>query len=70
MEVLLARFEGFALFGDVSCLRSFQMNYLWLITMKRTDAKRKLFGVAQLLLKNKKCFILDLNSAEVPLKKQ
>lgn len=67
MEDLKASLEGCSVFEDFSCLGSFQINHLWLISLKTSEAKQELLGVQQLLVREKKCFNLYPNRAEVCL---
>lgn len=63
-----APLEGAGVLGDTLCLGSYQMNHLCLITLRATEAKRKLLAARELLVKEIKCYILDPNQAEFGLK--
>lgn len=53
---------------DLACLGPFQMMYVWLATLKSTEAKRRLLVAGQLQVKNGHCYALDPCEAEVRLK--
>ncbi|KAG0412870.1 hypothetical protein HPB47_009991 [Ixodes persulcatus] len=52
---------------DIVSFGSFQMNHLWIMTLKTTEAKRRLLALNRLCIKDKACFLLDPNKAEVRL---
>ncbi|CAN7976686.1 unnamed protein product [Ixodes persulcatus] len=53
---------------DIVSFGSFQMNHLWIMTLKTTEAKRRLLALKRFCIKDKACFLLDPNKAEVRLK--
>ncbi|CAN8014902.1 unnamed protein product [Ixodes persulcatus] len=53
---------------DIVSFGSFQMNHLWIMTIKTTEAKRRLLALKRLCIKDDSCFLLDPNKAEVRVK--
>lgn len=68
VEDFRAALETVGVLADTLCLGSYQMNHLWIVTMKTAETKRKLLAARELLVKGKKCYVLDPNQAAVRLK--
>lgn len=52
----------------IASLGSFQMNHVWIATMKTVEAKRQLLAKKELLVKGKRCLVMDPNHAEIKVK--
>lgn len=53
---------------DIKSLGPYQMNHLRLMTLKTAEAKRQLLAAGGPCVKERKCYVLDLNKAKVRLK--
>lgn len=50
---------------DLEALGTFQMNDLWVLTLKSLAAKYKQLETGEILVKGKRCVILDSNCSEI-----
>lgn len=53
---------------EISAIGAYEMNHLWIATMKTIAAKRRLLDAKEIAVKGKRCVILDPCKAEVRLK--
>lgn len=63
-----APLKSVGVLNDIECMGSFQMNHVWILTMKSLSAKMKVLGAKEFVVKGKRCLVLDLNRAKIRLK--
>lgn len=68
IEDFKAGLENAGVLKDIAAFGSFQMNHVWLATLKTPAAKKKLADVKAFEVKGRQCIILDPDRAEVRLK--
>ncbi|KAM7298710.1 venom metalloproteinase antarease-like TtrivMP_A [Ixodes scapularis] len=56
------------LLADVVSLGSYQMNHVWLTTFKSNESKKKLVDAQELVVKDRRCIVIDPNGQNVRLK--
>ncbi|KAM7311827.1 uncharacterized protein ISCGN_008734 [Ixodes scapularis] len=56
------------LLADVVSLGSYQMNHVWLTTFKSNESKKKLVEARELVVKDRRCIVIDPNGQNVRLK--
>ncbi|KAG0424123.1 hypothetical protein HPB47_000109 [Ixodes persulcatus] len=61
-------FERLKLLGDVASFGAYQMNHVWLATFHSTTAKDRLLASQELLIKGKRCILIDPKNSEIRLK--
>ncbi|XP_050030398.1 uncharacterized protein [Dermacentor andersoni] len=57
-----------AMLPDVEALGAFQMNHVWAVTLKTTEAKNRLLSATEVTVKERRCLIVDRNNQDVRLK--
>lgn len=60
--------DALGLMKDMKAFGSFQMNHVWIITMKSLAAKHRLLAAGEIQVKGKRCLVLDPNKTEVRVK--
>lgn len=60
--------ENAGVLKDLKACGSFQMNHVWMATFHSLASKQKILETKELLVKGKRCLVLDPNKAEVRLK--
>ncbi|KAM7281168.1 uncharacterized protein ISCGN_006069 [Ixodes scapularis] len=60
--------QGLGVMGDIKVFGAYQMNHLWIITLKTTDTKQRLVDVKELCIKDKRCLVVDPENADVRMK--
>ncbi|KAM7310283.1 uncharacterized protein ISCGN_007196 [Ixodes scapularis] len=61
-------FERLELLGDVASFGAYQKNHVWLATFHSTTAKDRLLASQELLIKGKRCILIDPKNSEIRLK--
>lgn len=54
-----------AVLNDIVALGAFQMNHVWLATLRTSEAKERLVSSKELVVKNLRCVIIDPSTTEV-----
>lgn len=54
--------------GDIAACGSYQMNHVWMVTLKSLSAKQKLVNLGAFEAKGRRCVVIDPNKSEVRLK--
>lgn len=54
--------------GDIDTCGSYQMNHVWMVTLKSLSAKQRLLNAQTLEVKGRRCLVIDPNKSEVRLK--
>nr|XP_050033652.1 uncharacterized protein LOC126530407 [Dermacentor andersoni] len=57
-----------AMLPDVEALGAYQMNHVWAVTLKTTEAKNRLLSATEVTVKERRCLIVDPNNQDVRLK--
>ncbi|CAN8031230.1 unnamed protein product [Ixodes persulcatus] len=68
IEDFQAGLESAEVLKEIAPCGSFQMNHVWLVTLKSSAAKEELAAVKAFEVKGKRCVIIDPGRAEVRLK--
>ncbi|XP_065298575.2 uncharacterized protein [Dermacentor albipictus] len=53
---------------EVIALGAFQMNHVWAVTFKSAEATKKMVGIGEVLVKEKRCLVVDPENQEVRIK--
>lgn len=59
--------EAIDMLTGLEALCSYQMNHVWIVTLKSLEAKKRLLSYKELQLKGKRCLILNPNKSKVRL---
>lgn len=54
--------------GEVARIGAFQMSHVWLLDLRTDAAKQRLLGAGQLVVKGRKCLIVDPYRQELRVK--
>ncbi|XP_037568309.1 uncharacterized protein LOC119449200 [Dermacentor silvarum] len=57
-----------AMLPDVEALGAYQMNHVWAVTLKNTEAKKRLLSATDVSVKDRRCVVVDPNNQDVRLK--
>uniref|UniRef100_A0A6B0VA87 CCHC-type domain-containing protein n=1 Tax=Ixodes ricinus TaxID=34613 RepID=A0A6B0VA87_IXORI len=68
IEDFKAGLEKAGVLGEIAACGSFQMNHVWMVTLKTPLAKKKLVDAASFEAKGRRCVVIDPEKAEVRLK--
>lgn len=68
IEDFQAGLENAGVLKEIAACGSFQMNHVWLVTLKSAAAKEKLAAAKAFEVKGRRCVIIDPDRAEVRLK--
>ncbi|KAM7281003.1 hypothetical protein ISCGN_006487 [Ixodes scapularis] len=60
--------EKAGVLGEIAAFGSYQMNHVWIVTLKTSLAKKKLLSAATFEVKGKRCVVIDPEKSEVRLK--
>ncbi|CAN7983322.1 unnamed protein product [Ixodes hexagonus] len=63
-----AEMQRLGVMGDIGALGAYQMNHLWIITLKTADTKQRLVDAKELCIKDKRCLVVDPDNAEIRMK--
>ncbi|XP_065289647.1 uncharacterized protein [Dermacentor albipictus] len=53
---------------DVEALGAYQMNHVWAVTLRTTEAKNRLLSATEVTVKERRCLVVDPNNQDVRLK--
>lgn len=53
---------------EISSIGQFQMSHVWMVTCKSALAKAKLVALSEVMVKNRRCIVIDPEPAEVKMK--
>lgn len=56
--------EKAGVLGEIDAFGSYQMNHVWMVTLKTLLAKQKLVSAATLEVKGKRCVVIDSEKSE------
>ncbi|KAM7284303.1 hypothetical protein ISCGN_001400 [Ixodes scapularis] len=60
--------EHAGVLGDIAACGSYQMNHVWMVTLKSPTAKQRLVDAQAFEVKGRRCLVIDPDKAEVRLK--
>lgn len=63
-----AELERLGIMGDIDAFGGYQMNHLWMLTLKTAESKRRVVEAAELNVKGKRCVVIDPDTADIRMK--
>ncbi|KAM7306304.1 uncharacterized protein ISCGN_010035 [Ixodes scapularis] len=65
-----AELERLDVMADINAFGGYQMNHVWMLSLKTAESKRRVVEAAELSVKGKRCVIIDPDNADVRVKLQ
>ncbi|KAM7301752.1 uncharacterized protein ISCGN_017269 [Ixodes scapularis] len=63
-----AELERLDVMADIDAFGGYQMNHVWMLSLKTAESKRRVVEAAELSVKGKRCVIIDPDNADVRVK--